>query len=160
MRLALFEPEIAGNAGAALRIAACFGVALDVVEPCGFPLSDKALRRAALDYGERVETRLHADWNAYLAATRPEGRLLLLTTRGETPLWSHGFRPDDALLVGRESAGAPDFVHAAADVRLRIPLAPGARSLNMAVAAAVALAEARRQLGFGDASVAPTSGAR
>ncbi len=149
MRLALFEPEIAGNVGAAIRVAACFGAALDVIEPCGFPASDRSLRRAAMDYADGLELTLHADWAAFNAARRAEGRrLALLTTRAEASVYEMDWREDDILLIGRESAGAPAEVHAAADTRVRIAMAPGARSLNMAVAAAVALAEARRRLGF------------
>lgn len=148
MRLALFQPDIPQNLGAALRLGACLGVPVDVIEPCGFPLSDPAIRRAALDYGAKVEVERHSGWTAFLA--RPErqaGRLALFTTRGAQPLNGFAFKPGDTLLFGRESAGAPDEVHAAAQARLFIPLAAGARSLNVVTAAAIGLGEALRQTG-------------
>lgn len=149
MRLALFEPEIAGNVGAAIRIAACFAAGLDVIEPCGFPASDRSLRRAAMDYADGLDLKLHADWAAFDTARRAEGRrLTLLTTRADADVHETDWRESDIVLIGRESSGVPQAVHAAADRRARIPMAPGARSLNMAVAAAVALADARRRLGF------------
>ena len=145
MRLALFQPDIPQNVGAAVRLAACLGAALDVIEPCAFPLSDKGLRRAAMDYA--AETRLHACWSAFLAAPeRTQGRLVLFTTRAATPLHAFGFAAGDTLLFGRESAGAPEEVHAAAQARVVIPIAAGARSLNVVTAAAIGLAEALRQV--------------
>lgn len=149
MRIALFQPDIAGNVGTILRLAACFGAAVDIIEPCGFPFSDRALRRAGLDYAAAAEVARHADWDAF-ERTR-EGRLVLLTTKGGVRLPDARFRPDDILLFGSESAGAPDHVHAAAALAVRIPLRPGFRSLNVAVAAGIALAEALRQTGgWGD----------
>jgi tRNA (cytidine/uridine-2'-O-)-methyltransferase len=150
MRLALFQPDIPQNLGAALRLTACLAVPLDVVEPCAFPLSDKSLRRAALDYADKAVFRLHASWNAFLAAPeRQDGRLILFTTRGAAPLHGFAFEPGDTLLMGRESAGVPQEVHAAAEARLFIPLAPGMRSLNVVAAASIGLGEALRQtLGF------------
>ena len=146
MRLALFQPDIAPNAGAMLRLCACFGVAADVIEPCGFVWSDAKLRRAGMDYLDQVELRRHASWDAFRAARGP-GRLVLLTTSGDVALPGFAFRADDTLMVGRESAGVPAEVHATADARVVIPLAPGARSLNVALAAAIALGEALRQTG-------------
>jgi tRNA (cytidine/uridine-2'-O-)-methyltransferase len=146
MRLALFQPDIAPNAGAMLRLCACFGVAADVIEPCGFVWSDAKLRRAGMDYLDQVELRRHASWDAFRAARGP-GRLVLLTTSGDVALPGFAFRADDTLMVGRESAGVPAEVHEAADARLVIPLARGARSLNVALAAAIALGEALRQTG-------------
>ena len=143
MRLALFQPDIPQNLGAALRLGACLGVPLDIIEPCGFPLSDKAVRRAALDYAEQAVVARHAGWGEFL--TTRSGRLLLFTTRASEPFQQFAYRASDILLFGRESAGVPDDVHAAADARLAIPLAPGARSLNVVTAAAMALAEALRQ---------------
>jgi tRNA (cytidine/uridine-2'-O-)-methyltransferase len=143
MRLALFQPDIPQNLGAALRLAACLGICVDVIEPCGFPLSDKAVRRAALDYAERAEVVRHAGWGEFL--TTRSGRLLLFTTRASAPFHRFAYQAGDILLFGRESAGVPDEVHAAADARLAIPLAPGARSLNVVTAAALALGEALRQ---------------
>ena len=143
MRLALFQPDIPQNLGAALRLGACLGVPIDVIEPCGFPLSDRAVRRAAMDYGEKAEVVRHASWTDF--QQRPGGRLLLFTTRGAQVFHDFEYRPDDILLFGRESAGVPDEVHDAADARLVIPLAPGTRSLNLAISAAIALGEALRQ---------------
>lgn len=147
MRLALFEPDIPQNAGAILRLAACFGVAVDLIEPFGFVFDDRRLRRAALDYAALATVRRHASWSAFVAAQQPGARLVLLTTKGATPLYGFAFAPDDTLLLGRESAGVPDFVHAAADARVAIPLAPPARSLNVVLAGAIALAEGLRQTG-------------
>ncbi|WP_372783091.1 tRNA (cytidine(34)-2'-O)-methyltransferase [Phenylobacterium sp.] len=150
MRLALFQPDIPQNLGAALRLGACLGVPVDVIEPCGFPLSDAGVRRAAMDYGALAEMTRHASWTDFLGhAERRAGRLLLFTTRGAAPLHGFEFRAGDTLLFGRESSGAPEEVHAAADARLFIPLAPGARSLNLTVSAAIAISEAlRRTDGF------------
>ncbi|WP_425408620.1 tRNA (cytidine(34)-2'-O)-methyltransferase [Hyphococcus sp.] len=147
MRLALYQPDIPQNVGAAIRAAACFGAALDVVEPCGFPLNARELRRVAMDYGEQAAPTSHASWGHFLNQI-DSARLVLLTTSAVQSVWDFEFRADDILLTGSESAGAPPDVHARADARLRIPLVPGARSLNIHVAAAVALAEARRQLGW------------
>lgn len=147
MRLALFQPDIPQNLGAAIRLAACLGVELDVIEPCGFPLEAAAIRRAAMDYGRLATVQRHASWGAFRASPDRQGRLLLFTTKGATALHDFAFRTDDTLLFGRESAGAPDEVHAAADARLVIPLMPGARSLNLTVSAAIALSEALRQTG-------------
>jgi len=143
MRLALFQPDIPQNLGAALRLGACLGTPVDIIEPCGFPLSDKAVRRAAMDYAARAEVARHAGWREFLTTRR--GRLVLFTTQGAVALHQFAFRDDDVLLFGRESAGVPDEVHEAAEARLVIPLAPGARSLNVVTAAAMALGEALRQ---------------
>ncbi|WP_448663578.1 tRNA (cytidine(34)-2'-O)-methyltransferase [Sphingomonas sp. CJ20] len=143
MRLALFQPEIAGNVGTILRLGACLGVPIDLIEPMGFPWSDKSRKRAAMDYAEQVEVRRHADWDAFAATVA--GRLVLFTTRGGTPLPRADFRAEDVLLFGSEGAGVPDFVHARADSAVRIPLMPGTRSLNLAVAAGIGVAEALRQ---------------
>ena len=145
MRLALFQPDQAGNVGAAMRLAACLGVPLVVIEPCGFPWGEKAMRRAGMDYGEIANVTRHADWERFVGAL--PGRLVLLTTRGEVALPAARFEACDTLLMGSESAGAPAFVHEQADLLVRIPLGPGARSLNLAVAAGIALAEALRQTG-------------
>jgi tRNA (cytidine/uridine-2'-O-)-methyltransferase len=144
MRLALFEPDIPQNAGALLRLGACVGVAVDVIEPCGFLLDDRRLRRSGMDYLAAVELARHASWARFLAA-RPPGRIVLLTTRGDMPYHRFAFRADDTLLLGRESAGVPEDVHAIADARVRVPLRPGLRSLNVALAAAMVLGEALRQ---------------
>jgi tRNA (cytidine/uridine-2'-O-)-methyltransferase len=147
MRLALFQPDIPQNLGAALRLGACLATPVDVIEPCGFPLSDAGVRRAAMDYGALADLTRHASWADFLAAPqRADGRLILFTTKGAEALHGFAFAPGDTLLFGRESAGAPPQVHAAADARLFIPLAPGARSLNLTVSAAIALSEGLRQI--------------
>ena len=143
MRLALFQPDIPQNLGAAIRLAACLGVPLDVIEPCGFPLSDRAVRRAALDYAQKAEVARHAGWSEFVAS-KP-GRLLLFTTRGATPFHEFRYADGDVLLFGRESAGVPDDVHNAADARVVIPLRQGLRSLNVAMSVAMAAGEALRQ---------------
>lgn len=143
MRLALYQPDIAGNVGAILRLGACLGVAVDLIEPMGFPWGERAQRRAAMDYAERVAVRRHPDWAAFRA--QAGGRLVLLTTAGAEPLPRVRFRADDVLLLGSEGAGVPPEVHAAADLRVRIPMRPGLRSLNVTLAAAIVLAEALRQ---------------
>lgn len=145
MRIALFQPDIAGNVGTILRLAACFGAAVDIIEPCGFPYSDRSLKRAGMDYAALASVTRHADWASFRASAG--GRLILLSTRGETLLPQAAFRADDILLLGSESAGAPDHVHAAADGVVRIPLRAGFRSLNVAVSAGIALHEAMRQTG-------------
>lgn len=145
MRLALFEPDIAGNVGTILRLGACLGIAVDLIEPMGFPWGDRALARSGMDYAEKVEVVRHADWEAFAAAL--PGRLVLFTTRGATPLPGARFESDDTLLFGAEGSGVPDFVHARADLAVRIPLRPGLRSLNVAVSAGIGLAEALRQTG-------------
>ncbi len=147
LRLALFEPDIPQNAGALLRLAACLGVEVDLIEPLGFLFGDRRLRRAALDYAARAVIRRHASWAAFLAARDPHSRLILLTTAATVSLYRFEFAAGDTLLLGRESAGAPDFVHEAAFARVVIPLQSGARSLNVALAGAIALAEALRQTG-------------
>jgi tRNA (cytidine/uridine-2'-O-)-methyltransferase len=144
MRLALFEPDIPQNLGAFIRLAACLGVPLDVIEPCGFPVDDKRIRRAAMDYYDLATIVRHASWSAF-QRDRTAGRLVLLTTAGATRFPDASFHADDTLLLGRESAGVPAEVHAAADLRLRIPLQKSLRSLNVATAAAMVLGEALRQ---------------
>ena len=145
LRISAYQPDIAQNLGAMIRLAACFSTPLDVIEPCGFPLSLKALRRTAMDYADIADITRHDDWTAF-QRDRPAGRLVLLTTTGAQSLWETTFQPDDTLLMGRESAGVPPDVHAAADLRVAIPIDPRTRSLNLATAAATALAEAHRQL--------------
>jgi tRNA (cytidine/uridine-2'-O-)-methyltransferase len=150
MRLALFEPDIPQNLGAFIRLAACLGAPLDIIEPCGFPVDDKRIRRAAMDYVDLAHIARHASWDAFRRDRTP-GRLVLLTTAGTQIFPDMVFRTGDTLLLGRESAGVPAAVHDAADVRLRIPLQPGARSLNVALAAAMVLSEALRQTSGFDA---------
>ena len=145
MRLALYQPDQAGNVGTILRLAACLAVPVDIVEPCGFPWSDRALKRAGMDYADLAEVKRHADWAAFEAQLA--GRLVLLTTSGGTRIDEARFAANDVLLLGSESAGAPPPVHARAELRVRIPQAADTRSLNIAVAAGIALAEALRQTG-------------
>ena len=146
MRIALFEPEIAGNVGAVLRLGACMGVAVELIEPLGFAWDDRRVRRTAMDYIAHVEVRRHASFDAF-RQTVGSGRLVLFTTKASQPYLQYRYAPDDILLFGRESAGVPDDVAATADARLVIPVASGLRSLNVAMAAAMALGEALRQTG-------------
>jgi tRNA (cytidine/uridine-2'-O-)-methyltransferase len=147
MRLALFQPDIPQNLGAAVRLAACLGVGLEVIEPCAFPLSDRAVRRTAMDYGQNAEVIRQPSWAAFIADPyRAQGRLALFTTRSAQAFTDFRFQPGDTLLFGQESAGAPEHVHQAAQARLVVPIAAGARSLNLAACAAIGLAEALRQI--------------
>jgi tRNA (cytidine/uridine-2'-O-)-methyltransferase len=145
IHLALFEPDIPQNAGAIMRLAACMGAPLDLIEPCGFPLDDQRLRRAGMDYLDLLTLNRHTSWKAFRAAA--SGRLILLTTKAEIRYSDFAFRDGDRIILGRESAGVPAAVHDAADARIRIPMQPGIRSLNVAQAAAIGLAEALRQTG-------------
>lgn len=146
MRIALYQPDIAGNVGTILRLAACWQVPVDIVLPCGFPASDAQLRRAAMDYGTQADITRHADYDAFAAARLRDGaRLIALTSGGDTALYDATFQPGDILLMGRESAGLPPEVRDRADARVRIPMAEGFRSLNLAVATGIALGEAMRQ---------------
>jgi tRNA (cytidine/uridine-2'-O-)-methyltransferase len=148
MRIALYEPDIPQNAGTILRLAACLGVEAHIVEPAGFPISDRHFRRAGMDYLEQVEIIRHASWDAFETwRGGARARLVLLTTRAGVSYLDHAFRADDILLLGRESAGVPDKVHQAADARLLIPMRGGLRSLNVAVACAMVVGEALRQTG-------------
>jgi tRNA (cytidine/uridine-2'-O-)-methyltransferase len=147
MRLALYQPDIPQNTGAMLRLAACFGLGVDVILPAGFIFDDKRMRRAGMDYIDQVEIARHASWDAYRDSRMAgSGRLLLLTTKGDRAYTDFAFRAEDTLLVGRESSGVPAEVAAAADARLVIPMRPGLRSLNVAMAAAIVTGEAVRQL--------------
>ncbi|OWJ65657.1 tRNA (cytidine(34)-2'-O)-methyltransferase [Inquilinus limosus] len=146
MRLVLFEPDIPQNAGTMMRLAAALGVAVDLIEPCGFLVDDRRLRRAAMDYADFLDLTRWTSWRRYAESPHP-GRLVLLTTRASQPYTGFAFAPSDRIMVGRESAGAPDDVHDAADARIVIPLRPEARSINVATAAAMALGEAIRQIG-------------
>lgn len=142
LKLALYQPEIAQNLGSAIRIAACFDVELHVIEPCGFPWRNKDIDRVAMDYVTTVVR--HRDWPSF--ESQVPGRRILLTTKGQTNHSSFSYLSDDVLLLGQESAGVPKDIHDGADARVRIALAPSARSLNVGVAGAIALAEASRQL--------------
>ncbi len=146
-RLALFQPDIPQNAGTLLRLAACLSFPVDVIEPCGFLWDEKRMRRAGMDYLDHVQVTRHSGWQSFAQQAGQDGRrLVLLTTQGSERLDRFVFTPSDTLVLGRESAGVPDDVQQAVPVRLRIPLAPGLRSLNVAVAATLAMGEALRQL--------------
>jgi tRNA (cytidine/uridine-2'-O-)-methyltransferase len=145
LRLALFEPDIPQNTGALLRLAACFAIPVDLIEPCGFLLDDRRLKRAGLDYAAICPVTRYRSWDAFLADRDRRSRLVLMTTSGTVALHRFAFAADDTILLGRETAGVPQAVHRAAAARVAIPLRPPARSLNVAVAGAIALAEALRQ---------------
>jgi tRNA (cytidine/uridine-2'-O-)-methyltransferase len=148
MRIALYEPDIPQNTGTILRLAACVGLAAHIIEPAGFPTSDRAFRRAGMDYLDQVTIVRHPSWDAFAAWRAQAGvRLLLFTTSAGTSYLDHAYREDDLLLFGRESAGVPETVHRAAAARLVIPMRAGMRSLNVAMAAAMAVGEAMRQTG-------------
>jgi tRNA (cytidine/uridine-2'-O-)-methyltransferase len=148
MRIALYEPDIPQNAGTILRLAACLGVEAHIIEPAGFPVSDRAFRRAGMDYLDQVLIVRHGSWDAFeIWRSEAHSRLVLLTTRGGVSYLDHTFQAGDILLLGRESAGVPEKVHEAADARLVIPMQPGLRSLNVAVACAMVVGEALRQTG-------------
>lgn len=142
MHLALFEPDIPQNTGTLIRLGACFSVSIDIIEPCGFVFSDRRLKRAGMDYFELADVTRHESWSAFLEAMGDK-RLVLLTTKGSEPYTGFTFREDDVLILGRESAGVTEEVHARADARLRIPIR--GRSLNVAISGAIVLAEALRQ---------------
>lgn len=146
-RIALYQPDIPGNTGTILRTAACLGFHLDIVEPAGFDLSDRNLKRAGMNYVELAALTRHESWQAFENWRKTEGRrLLLMTTKAQTPYTDFQFRNDDVVLFGRESAGVPDDVHAAADARLTIPMVEGRRSLNLAVSVGMVAGEIMRQL--------------
>ena len=147
MRLALYQPDIPQNTGAALRLAACFKVPVDVIEPCGFPFDDKRLRRSVMDYGGACDLSRHESWETFLTAFRQTAgqRLVLLSTASAVTYSDFTFHPTDTLLLGRESHGVPEAVHNAVDARVRIPIAAEMRSLNVVIAAAIVLTEALRQ---------------
>ena len=148
MRIALFQPDIPQNTGTILRLCACLGIEAHIVEPAGFPVSDRAFRRAGMDYLDRVRIVRHESWEIFEQWRRQKSlRLVLLTTQAATAYLDHRFTSHDILMFGRESAGVPEDVHAAADARLVIPLQPGLRSLNVAMAVAMAAGEALRQTG-------------
>ncbi len=149
LRIALYQPDIAGNTGTILRMAACFGLAVDIVEPAGFAVTDRALKRAGMDYLEMAACRRHVDFAAFETWRKVERRrLVAFSTKATLPYTAFAFAPSDILLFGRESAGLPEAVHAICDARLLIPMPGGGRSLNVALAAAMAVGEAIRQCGY------------
>ena len=146
LRIALYQPDIPGNTGTILRMAACLGFAVDLIEPAGFDVSDRALKRAGMDYLEQAALTRHADWHHFEDWRRQAGRrIVLLSTKAAVPYTDYQFQENDILLFGRESSGVPDAVHDAADARLLIPMMPGARSLNLAISVAMTTGEAIRQ---------------
>lgn len=148
MRLALYEPDIPQNTGTLMRLCACLGVPLDIIEPCGFILSDKNLQRAGMDYIDHLDMTKHLNWAAFKTAsagTRPKGRLVLMSTKASGSFLDFQFQSGDILIAGRESAGVPESVHAECDARVLIPMQPGLRSLNVALASGIILGEALRQ---------------
>lgn len=148
MRVALYQPDIAGNLGTILRTCACFDVAVDIIEPCGFPFSDRSLKRAGMDYFDHVDFTRHTDWDAFLAYVDSQSaRIILLTSKVEDAYHEFTFQPDDILLFGSESAGVPIDVNQRADERITIKMKNGMRSLNLAVSAGMALGEALKQTG-------------
>ncbi|RWM19033.1 MAG: tRNA (cytidine(34)-2'-O)-methyltransferase [Mesorhizobium sp.] len=148
LRVALYQPDIAGNTGTILRFAACLDIAVDIIEPAGFPLSDRALKRAGMDYLEMAALTRHVDWHAFEAWRKAHTRrLVLLTTKATSVYTDFAFTAGDILLFGRESAGVTEEVHQAADARLTIPMRAGARSINVALSVAMVAGEALRQLG-------------
>lgn len=144
MEVILYQPDIAGNLGAIMRSCTCFGTPLSVIEPCGFPLTAKALRRTAMDYGAPDTLLRHKSWDAF-QSVKPQGRLVLFTTKAAAPITEFEFQPTDRLIFGRESAGVPDEVHETSDARVLIPILNGARSFNLSVSVGIALFEALRQ---------------
>jgi tRNA (cytidine/uridine-2'-O-)-methyltransferase len=145
MRLALFQPDMPPNTGTMMRLCACLGVGMDIIEPCGFPLDDARLRRAAMDYIDHLDFVRYRSWENFIAQIGTR-RLVLLTTKGSVPYTDFSYCKDDILLVGRESAGAPDYVHASAHAQVVIPIVRPLRSLNVAISAAIVLSEAIRQI--------------
>lgn len=143
MRIALYQPDIAANTGTIIRLGACMGVAVDIIEPYGFPYGDAAMRRAGLDYMPKAQVTRHDSWQAFRVTI--QGRIILASTKAQTPYTSFAFRPDDTLLMGQETAGVPDAVHAAADAAVLIPMQASTRSLNVALAAGMILGEMLRQ---------------
>lgn len=150
LRIALYQPDIAGNTGTILRLAACLGIGVDIIEPAGFDISDRSLRRAGMDYLAAVTLTRHVTWERFVEWREASGRrLILASTKAALPYVDLAYRPDDIMLFGRESAGVPDPVHDAADARVLIPMIEGQRSINVAMSAAMIAGEALRQTGFG-----------
>ncbi|MCP5074267.1 MAG: tRNA (cytidine(34)-2'-O)-methyltransferase [Rhodobacteraceae bacterium] len=145
MRICAYQPDIAPNLGAMIRLSACFGVPLDIIEPCGFPLSLKSLRRTAMDYADIADLTRHDSWDDFQKQSN-QARLVLLTTKADAVLWDFTFKPNDILILGRESAGVPDAVQNACHAHVRLPMTGAARSLNVAMCAGIALSEALRQM--------------
>ena len=147
LHLALYQPDIPQNVGAAIRLAACLNISLHIIEPCAFPWKESEFRRTAMDYGDLIEIKRHTSWNAFLKNT-PKQRKVLMTTKAATNLYHFEFQEDDIILMGRESAGVPDNVHESVEKRIIIPMSEKARSLNIVNAASIACGEAIRQIRF------------
>jgi tRNA (cytidine/uridine-2'-O-)-methyltransferase len=145
-RLALYQPDNPLNTGAAMRLAACLGAGLDIIEPCGFPWNENKIKRSGMDYRDAADLIRHSSWDAFVNAYKGRQRIVLMTTKGAIPYTDFQFRADDILLAGQESSGVPEHVHAASDGRIVIPMQPGMRSLNVVNAAAMVLGEALRQV--------------
>ncbi|MCJ9671190.1 MULTISPECIES: tRNA (cytidine(34)-2'-O)-methyltransferase [unclassified Neorhizobium] len=149
LRIALYQPDIPGNTGTILRLAACLGLSVDIIEPAGFDISDRNLKRSGMDYLENVTLARHVNWQRFDEWRKANGRrVVLASTKAALPYTRFEFRPDDILFFGRESAGVPDNVHEAADARILIPMVEGQRSINVAMSAAMISGEALRQTGF------------
>ena len=155
MRLVLYQPDIPPNVGTLLRLGACLGVPVDVIEPCGFPFGDKAMRRAALDYGSPAEVTRHKSWDQFLTQKSGTGRVVLLSTKADLCYTDFRFLANDILMVGRETAGVPDIVWDNTDAQVTVPMVPEVRSLNVATAAAMVLGEALRQTGLLQTAASP-----
>ena len=145
LHLAAYQTDFAHNLGSMIRLSACFGVTLDIIEPCGFPLSEKSLKEASLDYGEKCEMILHSDWTNF-KKTATNRRLILLSTKAKTNLWDFNFNLNDTLIMGRETQGVPDEVYDQCDTSITIPMPGGGRSLNVAISAGIAISEATRRI--------------
>lgn len=148
MKIVLFEPDIPQNTGTIIRMCACFGLSLEIIEPCGFIFDDKALKRAGMDYIDYEKITFHDCFDDFLKTIKESERIVLLTTKSSTNLYDFSFKKDDILLFGKESAGVPDYIHERADYRLKIPMKEGFRSLNLAISTAITSAEALRQTGL------------
>lgn len=149
LSIALYQPDIAGNTGTIMRLAACLGLTVEVIEPAGFDISDRNLRRAGMDYLASATLRRHLDWNHFETWRHASGRRLVLASTKAAGIYTDfAYQADDILLFGRESAGVPDRVHESADARVLIPMQPGQRSINVAMSAAMIAGEALRQTGF------------
>ncbi len=146
MRIALYQPEIPQNTGTILRMSACMGTSVDIIEPCGFLFNSPKFKRSAMDYLHHVDYRLHDCWEDFFGLHKDKHRLILLTPHTDTDYWDFEFCEDDILILGQESCGVPDSVMNQCDIKLRIPMKTGMRSLNVAVAGAMVLSEACRQL--------------
>jgi tRNA (cytidine/uridine-2'-O-)-methyltransferase len=146
MRLAAYQPDIPQNVGALMRLAAGFDIPLDLIEPFGFPWDEKKIRQSAMDYYEAAHLTRHSSWAAFLETITPPARIILMTTKAAQPYTQFSFAPDDVILLGRESAGVPDYVHDRADARIFIPMSAKIRSFNVAMSGAIAIAEAKRQI--------------